>query len=325
MIHFFGTQKHLYTIQNFIDLWAEECRAHVTVHSYERLSLSQPLAAGVCIFADLERLRPAEMWFAKKLAQCLSAWPAQYTIVNHPARYRGRFELLRLLQERGSNHFRVRRLDDPLDDLVYPVFLRNELEHTVRSPLLHSPKELRAALRRLPFRVRRQKKHLMVVEFCDCRDADGVIRKYSALKVQGGFIPRHIFFSQDWFIKHATLVTEDLVAEEDRFMNEFPHAELVREAFEFCGVDYGRIDYSFHRGQIQVWEINTNPTILRGREKIVPARMPTQIWFAKTFSAALRKLSASAPAGTGFPFRSPGLLGARAVQFYSRTVHEERP
>ena len=42
-------------------------------------------------------------------------------------------------------------------------------------------------------------------------------------------------------------------------MQSNPHEEAIRNAFKMARIDYGRIDYGMLNGQMQVWEINTNP------------------------------------------------------------------
>ncbi|MFO1489117.1 MAG: hypothetical protein U1F65_11640 [Verrucomicrobiota bacterium] len=321
MIQFFTTHAHRYTIEGFLAAWAAECRDVVNVHSYERFPLSGKPAAGVWVFSDMERLHRAERRFAENLADSLRALPGHGLILNDPRRYRGRFELLHDLHQQGLNHFRAWRLAEVGAELKFPVFLRSELEHTVISPLLHSPEQLRAALRR--HRRRRDRGHLLVVEFCDCRDADGLIRKYSAMNIHGRLFPRHIFFSRDWMVKGADLVGPEQLEEESRFMDGFPHAELVADAFRLCGLDYGRIDYSFHRGQIQVWEINSNPMIVPRAETLAPGRLPAQTRSAQAISAALRELAGRVPA-TPLPFYARPYLRMRVSQLFGRILHERR-
>lgn len=40
-----------------------------------------------------------------------------------------------------------------------------------------------------------------------------------------------------------------------------PHEAAPRRIFALAGVDYGRIDYGVRGETLQVWEINTNPTL----------------------------------------------------------------
>lgn len=49
-------------------------------------------------------------------------------------------------------------------------------------------------------------------------------------------------------------------------MEENPHRESVLGAFDLAHIEYGRVDYSLKNGEIVVWEINTNPILLRTRK-----------------------------------------------------------
>jgi hypothetical protein len=40
-----------------------------------------------------------------------------------------------------------------------------------------------------------------------------------------------------------------------------PHEAWLRRVCELGGVEYGRVDYGMLDGRLQLWEINTNPTI----------------------------------------------------------------
>ena len=114
------------------------------------------------------------------------------------------------------------------------------------------------------------------------------------------------------------------VEEENRFLENFPHAELVRDAFRLCGLEYGRMDYSFHRGQIQVWEINSNPMIVPRPELLAVPRLPAQARSARLISAALKELGGSSPSEP-LPFRANYFLLAKAVQLQARLFYENRP
>ena len=46
-------------------------------------------------------------------------------------------------------------------------------------------------------------------------------------------------------------------------MQTNPHEAELRAIFKLARIDYGRIDYGIKDGQIQVWEINTNPMLLK--------------------------------------------------------------
>jgi hypothetical protein len=277
MIHCFATRAHHHLLREFLDSWSPDDNGHLRGVPYEKFPFWKPLPNGVCIFTDMERLRSGEFSLAVQLAAALRTFPENYTVLNDPGRYAGRFNFLKILHRQGINDFRVFRVGELGDDLRFPVFLRNELDHDgPMTPLLHSCDELNRVLAQKKFRRPALRKHLMLVEYCDCADGSGIFRKYSVMNVAGTLIPRHVLFSDKWSTKKPDLVSEETVAVEAEFFDNFPHTEKILQIFGLAGLEYGRIDFGLYHGRIQVWEINTNPTIVPRREKIDPRRMPLQ-------------------------------------------------
>jgi hypothetical protein len=108
----------------------------------------------------------------------------------------------------------------------------------------------------------RSRDDTLIVEFCDTADHQGVYRKYSAFVVGARIIPAHIAFSKDWVTKAIDLRDEPLLEEERRFVRENPHEGRLRAIFALAGINFGRIDYALLDGDIQVWEINTDPWLI---------------------------------------------------------------
>lgn len=322
MLLFFGTRDHVDTVNQFVNQWAPELRAHILTLAYENVSFRQPLPGGVCVFMDFERLLPGELSLARRLAAALQAFPEKYAVLNPPARWIGRLRLLEVLHERGLNDFRAFRPDALPGDLRFPVFLRSELDHGgPATPLLRSSDELDQALAGKAFQDPQLRRHLMVTEFCNCLGADGFFRKYSVLRIAGTFIPRHVHFSRNWVQKYNDFVDEAFLAEEQKFLENCPHLAPVAEIFRLAGVDYGRIDYGLHNGRIQVWEINTNPTIVPRPENTHPLRLAPQTEPARRIAGVLQELAASRNSEPARPFRSLKLLPARVLQHFSRRSH----
>ena len=70
------------------------------------------------------------------------------------------------------------------------------------------------------------------------------------------------------------------------------------DVFRLANIEFGRVDYGFCRGALQVWEINTNPTLGRN-PRAGPARTdpqyralvePGRLVFHRQFAEALRAL-----------------------------------
>lgn len=274
MIHYFAEFPK--TLLNFVEDWAPELRPHVRTLSYGRIPFLGRLPAGACIFSDLERLPAWKRALGRHLTRRCAAAKEAPVILNDPTRFVRRYPLLKLLQERGINRFRVARIDD-FAALKFPVFLRSEVDHRgAITDLLHTPAEVTRAVAGLPFPNSFRKRWLMLEEFLDCVNGDGLYRKYSALNIHGTLIPRHLLFSRHWVVKVQDVVSEETAQEEAEYLRTFPHRDEVLEVFRLAGIDYGRIDYGVMDGRIQVWEINTNPNLVPPRRKIDPRRMPGQ-------------------------------------------------
>ncbi|MDQ3439250.1 MAG: hypothetical protein M3478_02740, partial [Planctomycetota bacterium] len=249
------------------------------------LPLRRSIRATTFVFTDLERLTAAQCAAAEQFATRIESSGGR--VLNRPARVLRRFELLRALHEAGRNPFNAYRIDGARVPCRFPVFLRDESRHDgPLTPLLHNHDELAAALSRLP----QSGAGLLAVEYCETGAADGLYRKYAAMRVADRLIPRHVLFSAQWVDKTPDVVTDAGIAEERAFLHAFPHAVDARAAFELSGIDYGRIDYSCDaNGRVITWEINTNPVIVPLPEKCDVRRLEGQGQSARQISDALRE------------------------------------
>jgi hypothetical protein len=163
---------------------------------------------------------------------------------------------------------------------------------------LYDERELSSAIRLMRWS-KRGLADVIVTEFCDTADATGLYRKYSSFCVDGCILPRHVFFSDEWMIKQWKLLTESSKQEEADYLAANPHAALLRELFAVARVDYGRVDYSLLDGQLQVWEINTNPMIIASGQGGGGARSEIHAQFAASMQAVLESLAAYPSGGVG--------------------------
>ena len=92
-----------------------------------------------------------------------------------------------------------------------------------------------------------------------------------------------------------------------------PHQRELRAVFAEAGIDYGRIDYGVGPHGLEVWEINTNPTIVwpSGERR---AREDVHARFAAMLEPVWRELDGTSSAREGLRRR------AAAVRFTSRRV-----
>jgi hypothetical protein len=125
------------------------------------------------------------------------------------------------------------------------------------------------------------------------------LSKYAAMKIGDRLIPRHVLFSRKWMTKKPDVVTEATAEEEREYLERFPHADQLEEVFRLAGLDYGRVDYGFHEGRLQVWEVNSNPVLVPPPGRIHRLRKEGQEWSATRIAEAFEALLAEPLAGDG--------------------------
>ncbi len=228
---------------------------------YEEILHGSSVPAGTWIFASVDVLTPAARPIAGVLHQRVAA--SGHRVLNDPLHSLRRYELLTALHEAGVNTFRAVRAADFRGGLKFPVFLRDVARHHGDiSGLLHSDRRVRQDL--LSARLRGYAlDDLLVVEFCDT-SVDGWFRKYSAFKVGDRVLGRHAQVSRHWMVKSDTGERTDATATlEASYIDENPHVDQLAPLFEMANIQYGRMDYGMLGDRIQVWEINTTPTLGR--------------------------------------------------------------
>jgi hypothetical protein len=293
-------------VDHFLERRGRSAARFLKAVSYERLLHARRVPRGHYIFADLERLTPREAELAARVWAALSSSGLGCRLFNHPTRALRRYELLRRLCELGINRAGVYRLTEARWPSHYPVFIRRENDHAgSRTQLLRDAGELRAAIDELEGSGT-SRDDLLVCEFRDTAGKDGVYTKYAAFLVDGRVIPRHVFFHKNWLVKGAGLVDERWIEIERRHLEENPHEDRLREIFALSRVDYGRIDYSLRDGEIEVWEINTHPTLPKFPGAGGAARESINAGFARRLVAALEEIDRQPLAkGRGVPVDLP--------------------
>jgi hypothetical protein len=297
MIYYLSTRRNDTPIRQYLRaVWPSGVVARFVPVTYEELPCFRP-GPGLYVFSDVELLDDKQKQQAAALHARLKAEPARYRVWNDPTRSARRFDVLESMAKEGRNEFRAFRAGEPLpDDLRYPVFVRDENEHTgTRTPLLKNSEELHAALGGLRAGSR-PTQPLLVVEWLNYGDADGVFRKYSLFRWGDILVRKHVLFSSDWMLRNPEegmrFKTPEFLAEEQAFLfgggPGDAHDEEVRKIFDRLAVDFGRIDYTIANGRIQVFEINTNPLALRPAQLEPGPRRPVHAEFAARSEAAWR-------------------------------------
>lgn len=276
-------------IDVYLQTWARSFAPKMRVVDYESLPLYRDLQAATYLFTDLERLTSAECKRVEALADRIRA--AGGRVMNEPSNVLRRYDLLRSLHGAGFNSYTVHRLDDK-DAIRYPVFVRREREHNgPLTELLHTPEELQAGVAK----VQGAGKHdndLLIVEYEDTAGADGLYRKYSAMRIGDRIIPRHVLFGKTWVGKLLDVINDATVAEEDAYLAQNPHEVELRRIFEFAKIDYGRIDYAMRDGRIVTWEINTNPQLVSRPDKCGAKRLAGQAMSSAAITKEFESLAA---------------------------------
>jgi hypothetical protein len=234
--------------------------------TYEAIARRKNLPKGTWIFTDHERRSAFETAVAAAIAQQLRE--AGCLVLNHPAEVESRFVLLDRLWQHGINAFRAYRADEGPRPARFPVFIRREYDHRVDArSLIHDQSELDAELARL----RAEGTPLLgrlVIEYASTEAAPSIWFRGSAYRVGDAIIAHHMALDDTWLVKNGfdaarldAFAGRDQFLEQERaFVVDNQHAELFRRIFDIAGIQYGRADFGFENGTIQVYEINTNPT-----------------------------------------------------------------
>jgi hypothetical protein len=306
VISFVAPKQDAWCMESYLGQEGRQLADRIRILTFEEIAAAQQIQLGTYIFAAIDQLSKTEKEIAELCCERLSAESAEITLLNHPGKVLCRHRLLSKCFELRRNTYQVKRISGMFDRLNFPVFIRNERRHTGSlTRLLHSRGQLTAALAKalaqghLP-------QDLMIVEYRDTADPDGIFREYNAQIVGGRIIPQTIVHSRNWITKwKGRLVDAEKAREEAEYVRANPHSNWLRETFQLANIQYGRIDYGVKDGVPQVWEINTNPMISRpltwGPSKLTSAqralREPVRSQFFRELSAALRAVDGQQESG----------------------------
>src|SRR5205085_4272619 len=109
--------------------------------------------------------------------------------LNHPTDTLRRYELLCALHDAGWNDFAATRVAERSVGYRFPVFIRHIARHDgPLTRLLYTDSEVETAIAMLT--ELEQESDLLIVEFCDTSNADGVFRKYGSYVIGDRIVPR---------------------------------------------------------------------------------------------------------------------------------------
>jgi hypothetical protein len=229
--------------------------------TYDELIRSKKLKWGTYVFTDFDRLAYSDLELAGRIYGQLKE--AGLRVLNNPATVKLRYALLRTLSRAGLNDFNVHKADEIPDNVRFPVYIREIRGHGQPcTGLLETRQQVDEALTAqtglgMPL------DHLALIEYAGEEIRPGVYRKLAGFRVGEIITPYLCGHDDQWLIKTGRIGVADeaLYQDEFRIVQENPYADALRQAFELSSIEYGRADYGFYRGRLQIFEINTNPHI----------------------------------------------------------------
>ena len=251
------TREHRYTHRS---LYREKA-LDIEVVSYDRVLKGKTPHHATHVFTDVDRLPSWRVHEAALLYRTLRQ--AGIRALNDPARFLGRFGLLRGLHRTGINDFDAYRVDAFERPSKWPVFLRLEGNHGAPvSGLLHNEEDLDQALQRA-ISDGAPRSALLIIEYAAEPVQPGIYRKLSVFRIADRLLGYTCVHDDNWLVKYGKLgiTPPELYNEEYSFVTENPYADAAREAFDLAGIDYGRVDFGLVGGKPQIYEINSNPHV----------------------------------------------------------------
>jgi len=284
MITFIAPWDQLWIIQNIKDRLPHNISDMVKAISYHDLRRIGSFEPGAVIFTGLGVITNQQRRAGIEVYKQMFEKSDSISLLNHPKKSLKRLELIRKLHETGINDYFAYKTDECLSEsITYPVFVREARRHSGSlTGLIENPDKLNESINYLK-NAGYPSDDLLIVEFCDTSDKNGLFRKYSALKIGDAIIPRYLSLGYNWVVKEnepnpdtGELYDEQKIQEEIDYIQSNPHNIELQKVFTLAKIDYGRIDYGVKDGKLQIWEINTLPTFGRppGFEK--PIRNSTR-------------------------------------------------
>ena len=272
MIRWWLPEDGQWLSENYAANRGKEIAHHFHTVTYNALRTPMTLHHQAHLFSGLDQLSVVERHAVADVWDQIAAAQPGVRLLNNPRHVRTRFVLLEALHAAGLNHFRVFRAKDADQVSRFPVFVRSDRRHDgPLTGLITSPRALHRAIWSL--RARSESlDDLMIVEYVDARDPDGLFRKYATFRVGDRIIPSHVLAHRHWMVKaEGGERSVAIVDAEEQFQREGRFDAWARQVFDVAGIDYGRLDFGVVNGDTpQAWEINMHPTIGRGRGQHAP-------------------------------------------------------
>ena len=285
MIRFLHSRGHSYTVK---DVKTAPNAPAISCLNYDALIRARSLRGGTYIFTDVDRLGFWDLEHASHLY--LQMKSAGLRVLNNPATVRTRYPLLRALRAAGLNNFNAYRVDEMDSVERYPVFVRKIHGHREPlSELLQTRQDLQKTVESA-IAAGTPRENLLVVEFAAEPLRPGLFRKMSAFRIGDAIVPHISVHDTVWLVKYGRKFDniEDLYQEELSLLQTNPYSDHLKKVFDVAGIEYGRADFGFFRGRIQVYEINTNPHVAPPCEHPSATRVQSMNLSWQNYLSALR-------------------------------------
>ena len=289
----------------------------VVCKDYAWLVHKKKLPKATYIFTDRERMDLWELRVYGALFQHLQNAGAGYRVINNPAKMMNRRALLRALYLAGINDFNAYSVTEKITPEKFPVFLRREHDHArPLTDLLHSKQALEEALTNL-------RNHgepddgVLITEYLAEPVKDTLFRKLSAYRIGDQILFYNCVHEHSWLVKYGTKNSADdaLYQEEQIMIRENSFAEVIGKAFRIADIEYGRIDFGLVNGEVQIYEINTNPTTTPPHAHPNPIRGENQLLSWQKYCTALSALDTTDSAAPFAPrFKHPGSIHHQKIR-----------
>jgi len=113
--------------------------------------------------------------------------------------------------------------------------------------------------------------NLMAIEFLDCRGADGKVRKYRVMMIDGQLYPLHLAISSDWKVHYFSAEMAERAdhrAEDAEFLEDMPGVlgsramSALAQIQNVLGLQYGGIDFGLSPGgDLLLFEANATMVV----------------------------------------------------------------
>jgi hypothetical protein len=287
MIRFLLTRGHKYTLKM---VKRSPLAPSIGLMNYDRLFRSRWIKHATHVFADLDRLGYWDLELASDLY--LQMKNAGLAVLNNPALFKNRHSLLRALHLAGLNDFDAYRMNEINSIKRFPVFLRKIQGH--REPLsglLETREEAEKAVD-AAVSAGTPEENLVLIEIAAEPVRPGLYRRLAAFRIGNAIVPHISVHDTSWLVKYGRTfdTIEDLYQEEHAQMELNPFAGHLMKVFDVAGVEYGRADFGFLKGRVQVFEINTNPHLTPAEPHPSATRVASMNLAWQKYMQALRSI-----------------------------------